>query len=139
LFYPNQWQVTPETACLLQHWRDQWFRGVGPFFGRGLAGETTIWLTEVAPQSENGKRLLDHLASANRDANPELMRLALKLAAARPSTGNRPWPPYADVSRPLGEHPQGHAHVRVWAYKIGLPSARKAGAYRTCSGQATRL
>jgi hypothetical protein len=31
-------------------------------------------------QSKNGKRLLDHLASANRDANPELMRLTLKLA-----------------------------------------------------------
>ncbi len=48
--------------------------------------ETVIWLTEVAPQSKNGKRLLDHLASANRDANPEIMRLALKLATGSGKT-----------------------------------------------------
>ena len=69
---PNQWQVAPETARLLQHWRHHKFGGVRP--------ETAIWLTEVAPQSKNGKLLLDHLVSANRDANPELLRLALKLA-----------------------------------------------------------
>lgn len=39
------------------------------------AAETVIWLTEVAPQTKNGKFLLEHLASANKDANPELMRL----------------------------------------------------------------
>jgi type III restriction enzyme len=50
------------------------------------AAETAIWLTEVAPQSKNGKRLLDHLASANRDANPELMRFALKLATGAGKT-----------------------------------------------------
>jgi hypothetical protein len=60
-------------------------------------------------------------------------------AAARPGGGKHPWPRYADVSRPLGEHPQGHAHVRGRAYGIGLPSARRAGAYRTWSGRATRL
>ena len=32
--------------------------------------ETAIWLTEVAPQSESGKRILEHLAAANKDANP---------------------------------------------------------------------
>src|SRR6185503_17282090 len=48
--------------------------------------ETAIWVTEVAPQSRSGKRLLDHLASANRDANPELMRLALKLATGAGKT-----------------------------------------------------
>jgi type III restriction enzyme len=48
--------------------------------------ETAIWVTEVAPQSKNGKRLLDHLALANRDANPELMRLALKLATGAGKT-----------------------------------------------------
>jgi hypothetical protein len=47
------------------------------------AVEIAIWLIEVAPQSKNGKRLLDHLALANGDANPELMRLALKLATGR--------------------------------------------------------
>ncbi len=77
---PSQWQVTPETARLLQHWRHHDFSGVRPFFCQVEAVETTIWLTEVAPQSKPGKELLKHLSSANHDANPELMRLALKLA-----------------------------------------------------------
>ena len=79
---PSQWQVTPETARLLQHWRHHEFSGVQPFFCQVEAAETAIWLTEVAPQSARGKRLLDHLAAANKDANPELMRLALKLATS---------------------------------------------------------
>src|SRR5437764_950975 len=29
---PNQWNVTPETARLLQHWRQYQFNGVRPFF-----------------------------------------------------------------------------------------------------------
>jgi len=83
---PNQWQVTPETARLLEHWRHHKFSDVRPFFCQVEAVETAIWLTEVAPQSKNGKRLLDHLAAANRDANPELMRLALKLATGAGKT-----------------------------------------------------
>jgi type III restriction enzyme len=51
-----------------------------------MAAETAIWITEVAAQSRNGKRLLDHLAAANKDANPELMRLALKLATGAGKT-----------------------------------------------------
>jgi type III restriction enzyme len=47
--------------------------------------ETTIWLPEVAQQSTRG-RLLNHLAAANKDANPELMRLALKLATGAGKT-----------------------------------------------------
>ncbi|MGD9633338.1 MAG: BPTD_3080 family restriction endonuclease, partial [Pirellulales bacterium] len=83
---PSEWQVTPETARLLQHWRHHQFAGVRPFFCQVEAAETAIWLTEVAPHSKAGKRLLDHLASANRDANPELMRLALKLATGAGKT-----------------------------------------------------
>lgn len=83
---PAQWQVTPETARLLHHWRHYSFSGVRPFFCQIEAIETAIWLTEVAPQSRQGKRLLDHLASANKDANPELMRLALKLATGAGKT-----------------------------------------------------
>jgi type III restriction enzyme len=83
---PNQWQVTPETARLLQHWRHHKFSDIRPFFCQVEAVETAIWLTEVAPQSKNGKRLLDHLVLANRDANPELMRLALKLATGAGKT-----------------------------------------------------
>ncbi|WP_316164549.1 MULTISPECIES: BPTD_3080 family restriction endonuclease [unclassified Bradyrhizobium] len=83
---PNQWQVTPETARLLQHWRHNDSGGVRPFFCQIEAVETAIWLTEVAPGTRQGKRLLDHLAAANKDANPELMRLALKLATGAGKT-----------------------------------------------------
>jgi type III restriction enzyme len=83
---PSQWQVTPETARLLEHWRHHQFTDKRPFFCQVEAVETLIWLTEVAPNSKNGKRLLEHLVSANRDANPELMRLALKLATGAGKT-----------------------------------------------------
>lgn len=82
----NQWQVTPETARLLQHWRHHDSGGVRPFFCQIEAVETAIWLTEVAPGTRQGKRLLDHLAAANKDANPQLMRLALKLATGAGKT-----------------------------------------------------
>lgn len=83
---PAQWQVTPETARLLQHWRHHDFNGVRPFFCQVEAVETAIWLAEVAPSTRHGKRLLEHLAAANTDANPELMRLALKLATGAGKT-----------------------------------------------------
>ena len=83
---PNQWQVTPETARLLEHWRHHEFSDVRPFFCQVEAVETAIWLTEVAGLSKNGQRVLDHLAAVNRDANPELMRLALKLATGAGKT-----------------------------------------------------
>ena len=82
----NQWQVTPETARLLQHWRHHKFSGFRPFFCQVEAVETAIWLTEVASHSKSGKRLLEHLENANRDANPELLRLALKLATGAGKT-----------------------------------------------------
>ena len=82
----SQWQVTPETARLLEHWRHHDFTDKRPFFCQVEAVETLIWLTEVAPNSKNGKRLLEHLVSANRDANPELLRLALKLATGAGKT-----------------------------------------------------
>ncbi|HKX09962.1 MAG TPA: UvrD-helicase domain-containing protein [Stellaceae bacterium] len=84
--HPSQWQVTPETARLLQHWRHHRFGDVRPFFCQVEAVETAIWLTEVAPQTRNGKRLLDHLEAANKDNNPELSRLALKLATGAGKT-----------------------------------------------------
>jgi type III restriction enzyme len=82
----NDWQVTPETARLLQHWRHHPFNNVRPFFCQVEAVETAIWLTEVASQSKTGKRFLDHLAAANEEANPALMRLALKLATGAGKT-----------------------------------------------------
>lgn len=80
------WQVTPETARLLQHWRQHSFSGVRPFFCQVEAVETAIWLTEVASHTTAGKRLVDHLVAANKDANPELLRLALKLATGAGKT-----------------------------------------------------
>lgn len=82
----TQWGVTPETARLLNHWRHHDFSGVRPFFCQVEAVETAIWLTEVAPLSKAGKRLLEHLAGANKDANPEINRLCLKLATGAGKT-----------------------------------------------------
>ena len=84
---PNTWQVTPETARLLQHWRHHKFNSIKPFFCQIEAVETAIWLTEVAPQAGKiGKRFLDHLEDANNNANPEITRLALKLATGAGKT-----------------------------------------------------
>ncbi|MFZ5555698.1 MAG: BPTD_3080 family restriction endonuclease [Pseudomonadota bacterium] len=84
---PANWRVTPETARLLQHWRHHPFAGIRPFFCQVEAVETAIWLTEVAPQlGRAGMRFIEHLDNANRDANPELSRLALKLATGAGKT-----------------------------------------------------
>ncbi|ABK18532.1 BPTD_3080 family restriction endonuclease [Syntrophobacter fumaroxidans] len=84
---PNDWQVTPETARLLQHWRHHRFNDIRPFFCQVEAVETVIWLTEVAPKrGKEGKFFLEHLANSNHDANPELLRLALKLATGAGKT-----------------------------------------------------
>ena len=83
----SQWRVTPETARLLHHWRHHKFSGIRPFFCQVEAVETVIWLTEVASQlGKTGRKYLDHLANANAEANPELMRLALKLATGAGKT-----------------------------------------------------
>ena len=84
---PNPPHVTPETARLLHHWRHHQFNNIRPFFCQIEAVETVIWLTEVAPNAgRNASALLEHLAAANNDANPELMRLALKLATGAGKT-----------------------------------------------------
>jgi type III restriction enzyme len=84
---PADSRVTPETARLLQHWRQHKFSGIRPFFCQVEAIETAIWLSEVAPQSgQVGEEFLDHVANANNDANPELMRPALKLATGAGKT-----------------------------------------------------
>jgi type III restriction enzyme len=84
---PSDWLVTPETATLLQHWRQFKFNNIRPFFCQVEAVETAIWLTEVAPKfGKAGKRFLEHIANANREANPELFRLALKLATGAGKT-----------------------------------------------------
>jgi type III restriction enzyme len=84
---PEQWQVTPETARLLQHWRHHPFQGIRPFFCQVEAVETAIWLAEVAPKmGARTAKFAAHLKGANAQANPELMRLALKLATGAGKT-----------------------------------------------------
>jgi type III restriction enzyme len=84
---PNQWNVTPETARLLQHWRQYPFTDIRPFFCQVEAVETAIWLTEVAPKlGKEGRRFLDHITNANADSNPLLWRVALKLATGSGKT-----------------------------------------------------
>ncbi len=84
---PANWRVTPETARLLQHWRQHEFNDIRPFFCQVEAVETAIWLTEVAPSAgKAGRDFLEHLTNANNDANPGLTRLALKLATGAGKT-----------------------------------------------------
>lgn len=83
----SQWRVTPETARLLQYWRGYRFNNIRPFFCQVEAVETAIWLTEVAPNlGKTGEGFLDHLVNVKNDANPELDRLALKLATGAGKT-----------------------------------------------------
>lgn len=83
----SQWQVTPTTARLLRHWRTHTFANQQPFFCQIEAVETVIWLTEVAPKSSSrGRRFWTHLEAANAASNPELMRMALKLATGAGKT-----------------------------------------------------
>lgn len=83
----SSWNVTPDTARLLQHWRHHRFDTIRPFFCQLEAVETAIWLTEVAPHAGKiGKRFLDHLENSSQNANPEILRLALKLATGAGKT-----------------------------------------------------
>ena len=83
---PEKWQVSPETARLLQHWRHYDFHGVRPFFCQLEAVETAIWLAEVAPLSKQGQNFVEQITTANKDANPEIWRVALKLATGAGKT-----------------------------------------------------
>ncbi|MEP0924839.1 DEAD/DEAH box helicase family protein [Leptolyngbya sp. ST-U4] len=84
---PEDWKVTPETARLLQHWRHHKFQGIRPFFCQVEAVETAIWLAEVAPKSgKKEQAFLDDLERVNAEANPELLRIALKLATGAGKT-----------------------------------------------------
>lgn len=83
---PNDWGVTPTTQRLLQHWRHHDFQSARPFFCQVEAVETAIWLTEVARGRRQYAHIFRHLEEANAGANPELFRLALKLATGAGKT-----------------------------------------------------
>ena len=80
------WGVTPETARLLEYWRGGDFANERPFYCQVEAAETAIWLAEVAPNTSRGKPILAQLKAANDEANPELFRIALKLATGAGKT-----------------------------------------------------
>ncbi|MDR2133539.1 MAG: DEAD/DEAH box helicase family protein, partial [Treponema sp.] len=84
---PRDWKVTPETARLLQHWRTHTFTGIRPFFCQIEAAETLIWLTEAAPRGgKQETNFLEHIKNANAGANPELLRICLKMATGSGKT-----------------------------------------------------
>ena len=118
--FPTPINGTPETARLLQHWRHHQFSSVRPFFCQVEAVETAIWLIEVAPQSRNGKRLLDHLASANRRCQP-------RAAASRAETGHRR----------RQDHRHGHAHRLANGQRSAAPGEQLF--YAWLSSLRTRL
>lgn len=83
---PADWHVTPATQRLLNHWRTHTFDNQRPFFCQIEAVETMIWLTEVARVDRKYRHLWDQIGDANKDANPELLRLAMKMATGSGKT-----------------------------------------------------
>lgn len=82
---PEKWNVRSATRQLLEHWRGG---RTDPrlFFCQIEAAETLIWLNEVAPQTDKGKKILRDIKDANDEANPGLFRLAAKMATGAGKT-----------------------------------------------------
>jgi type III restriction enzyme len=80
----NDWGVTPITKDLLTYWRHHSFSSYRPFFCQLEAVETAIWLAEVALKKD--KSFLEALKKSNLEANPEIFRIALKLATGAGKT-----------------------------------------------------
>jgi type III restriction enzyme len=80
------WGVTPATSRLLAHWRSPNFESVRPFFCQVEAAETIIWLTEVARREKRYEKFWQHLRGANEQSNPELLRIAMKMATGSGKT-----------------------------------------------------
>lgn len=97
---PADWKVSPTTERLLRHWRTLQTderRSIRPFFCQIEAVEAAIWLTEVAPETTNGKEVLRALYKANNFALlpdgqpatarlPAILRIAFKLATGAGKT-----------------------------------------------------
>ena len=83
---PADWGVTPTTARLLTHWRHHNFENLRPFFCQVEAVETVIWLTEVARREKRYSKFWEHIRGANEQANPELIRIAMKMATGSGKT-----------------------------------------------------
>jgi len=84
---PVDWNVTPTTQKLLQYWRDKNnFETIRPFFCQREAVETLIWLTEVARKQRRYANIWNHIKGGNEEANPELLRISLKMATGAGKT-----------------------------------------------------
>ncbi|MCB1154175.1 DEAD/DEAH box helicase family protein, partial [bacterium] len=83
---PASWGVSPATVRLLNHWRHYPFQGIRPFFCQIEAVEAVIWLTEVARTRKQYSRIWEHVLGANEQANPELLRIAMKMATGAGKT-----------------------------------------------------
>jgi type III restriction enzyme len=83
---PANWGVTPATARLLQYWRHHEFSDVKPFFCQVEAVETAIWLAEVARGQRRYAHIWSHIRVANAASNPDLLRIALKMATGSGKT-----------------------------------------------------
>src|SRR5690606_28091118 len=57
-----------------------------PFFCQVEAVETIIWLTEVARSRRQYAHIWEHVLGANEQSNPELLRLAMKMATGAGKT-----------------------------------------------------
>ena len=75
----------PRRACFSTGGTHQ-FPGVRPFFCQVEAVETLIWLTEVARKQARYRAFWEHIQGANADANPELLRIAMKMATGAGKT-----------------------------------------------------
>ena len=82
----TSWGVTPATARLLKHWRAHDYQSIRPFFCQIEAVETIIWLTEVAKKQKANDQFWRHIEDANKVANPDLLRLAMKMATGAGKT-----------------------------------------------------
>ncbi|MCG8626508.1 MAG: DEAD/DEAH box helicase family protein [Proteobacteria bacterium] len=81
----DDWNVGYVTKKLLLHWRRNDITP-RPFFCQLEAVETLIWLNEIAPKIVAGEKILDELKEANAEANPNLFRIACKMATGSGKT-----------------------------------------------------
>ena len=79
--------MTPETPRLLQHWRHHPFHDIRPFFCQVEASRRPSgWRRSRRSWAKRGEKFWTHVAGANEQANPELLRIALKLATGAGKT-----------------------------------------------------
>ena len=83
---PPHGALRPPPRAFSIYWRSHQFQGVRPFFCQVEAVETVIWLTEVARNKKQYAHIWEHILGANEQANPELLRLAMKMATGAGKT-----------------------------------------------------